>query len=362
MSDLGIYEGLKQLASSYSVARCIHVLADLGVADHLDESPVNADCLAMATGADADALERALRLVAAHGVFDYQDGVIRHSPMSRLLRSDHPQSLRAFARMLGLPFFWDIHNHLDHSIKTGQAGAPLVASEGVWGWLAQHQESSQVFNEAMTAKASTQIDGVIDSYDFCDFKRIADIGGGRGHLLQAILDVAPQTQGILFDRPDVVLETVQPASARFELMGGDFFVDELPSCDAYLLMEVIHDWGDEQALAILLAIRAAAPPHAKLLLIEELIADGAGPHWTKNLDIAVLILWAGRQRTRQQYESLLHAAGFRIARQIDVPYSVSILEAVIDPEINIEQIGSFRGTVYRGAGETDSSMPGPVVE
>jgi hypothetical protein len=179
----------------------------------------------------------------------------------------------------------------------------------------------------MVAKAHGQVAGVMASYDFLRFGSIGDIGGGSGHLLQAILDAVPAAKGILFDLPHVIEEAAGIASERLTLQPGDFFKDALPSCDAYLLMEIIHDWADEESVAILQAVRRAAPPHATLLLIERIVPNDPGPDWSKILDIHMLALLGGRQRTQQEYAALLDQTGFALTCDIDTQAGISILEA-----------------------------------
>lgn len=316
-----------QIAGGHCLPRCLHVVADLGVADALDETPRTAAHLAASVGAQPDALGRVLRLLAAHGVFECQGDTFHHSPASRLLRSDHPQSLRALARMFGLPINWASWEALKHTLETGLPAAEKVVPGGFWAYFAEHPEDSSIFNAAMAAKAHGQVAGVVAAYDFSGFGLIGDIGGGRGHLLRAVLDSAPQASGVLFDLPNVVREASGVASERLKLQAGDFFKDPLPACDAYLVMEVIHDWGDQEAVAILKAIRRPAPPDAKLLVIEQIVPDDPGPHWTKTLDIHMLALLGGRQRTREEYEVLCAQADFSLERQIDTGAGISILEA-----------------------------------
>lgn len=327
MTDPNPVYTVLQIAGGYCLPRCLHVVAVLGVADGLDESPRTAAELAGSVGAHPDALGRVLRLLAAHGVFECQDERFRHTPASRLLRSDHPQSLRSLARMFGLPINWAIFGALEHTIRTGLPAADKVLPGGFWAYFAEHPEESGIFNAAMAGKAHAQVAGVVAAYDFSGFRLIGDIGGGRGHLLSAVLDSTPNASGVLFDLPHVVAEAAGEASGRLELQAGDFFKDALPSCDAYLVMEVIHDWGDEEAVVILRAIRRAAPPEAKLLLIEQIIPTIPGPHWTKTLDIHMLALLGGRQRTLQEYEGLLARAGFSFEREVDTGAGISILEA-----------------------------------
>jgi hypothetical protein len=319
---------LTQTAGGYCLPRCLHVVADLGVADTLDETPRTATDLAASVGAYPDALGRVLRLLAAHGIFEMQGETFRHSPASRLLRTDHPQSMRAFAQMFGFPIFWATFEALEHSVRTGLPAASKVFPEGFWAYLAQRPEEGHVFNAAMGAKAQGAVAGILASYDFSGFDLIGDIGGGSGHLLRAVLDDAsPNAKGVLFDLPHVIEEAAGVASEHLTLQPGDFFRDDLPTCDAYLLMEIIHDWGDEESIAILQAVRRAAPPHARLLVIETIVPDDPGPDWSKMLDIHMLTLLGGRQRTQQEYEELLAQSGFRFQREIDTRAGISILEA-----------------------------------
>ena len=327
MVESNPFETLRQMAAGYCVSRGLHVVADLAVADHLDETPRTAAELGAAVGAHPDALDRVLRLLSAHGVFEGCDGGFRHSPASRMLRTDHPRSMRNYVRMFGLPPFWASFGAMDQSVRTGLPAGDQVVAGGLFGYFAAHPDASAVFNATMTTKAQTQIAGVLAAYDFSGLALIGDIGGGRGHLLRAVLERAPAARGVLFDLPHVIDDAAGAQSPRLTRQAGDFFKDELPVCDAYLLMEVIHDWGDAQSIAILKAIRRAAPSHARLLLIEEMVPDDAGPSWAKMLDIHMLTLIGGKQRTRREYEALFAAAGFAFTREIDTGAGISILEA-----------------------------------
>jgi hypothetical protein len=317
---------LRQLAAGHILPRCLHVVAELGVADALDDRPCTAAALATKVGADADALYRVLRLLAAHGVFEMKGDAFAHSPLSQLLRSDHPRSMRPLVRMMGLPIKWAIYGALDHAVRTGRPSSSQVAPDGFWAYLKQHPQEAEIFDAAMEARSQIQVAAVVAAYDFSAFGVIADIGGGRGQLLRAVLDAVPTANGVLFDLPHVV-QGVAP-SDRLSLRGGDFFKDELPACDAYLLMDVIHDWGDEETLAILRAIRRAAAVQARLLLIEWVLADDPGPQWTKTIDVHMLALLGGRQRSLVEFGSLLERSGFRLEREIPTAAGISIVEAV----------------------------------
>jgi len=321
------FETLRQIAGGYCLSRSLHVVAQLAVADHLDETPRTAAELAPSVGAHPEALHRVLRLLSAHGVFESGDGKFRHSPASRILRTDHPQSMRDYVRMFGLSPFWATFGEMEQSVRSGLPAGEKVISGGLWAYFAEHPEESAIFNATMETKAQVQIAAVLAAYDFSGFKTIGDIGGGRGHLLRAVLERVPTAKGVLFDLPHVVADEAGAASPRITRQAGDFFKDKLPVCDAYLLMEVIHDWSDAESVSILEAIRRAAPSQAKLLVIEEMIPDGPGPAWSKTLDIHMLALIGGKQRTRREYEVLFDTAGFSFRREIDTGAGISILEA-----------------------------------
>lgn len=320
-----------QLATAYWASRCLHVIADLGIADHIGDEPQSAEALAGAVGANPRALARVLRALAAHGVFEEVAGSFRHTAASRLLRSDHPQSQRAFVRMMGMPVHWEAYGKLEHSIRTGESAMTCIAPGGTFEYFASHPEEARLFDEAMTAKSHENIANVLRAYDFSGLTSIADIGGGRGHLLRAVLAANPGVTGVLFDLPHVIGALASsPPTDRLALRSGSFFTDPLPVCDAYLLMSVIHDWGDPEATAILEAVRRAAPRHARILLLEMLLPDVPGPHPAKFLDIEMLVMTSGgRERSRADYERLLEAARMRLARVIPTQSPTVILEAVL---------------------------------
>ena len=264
------------LTNAAVAARCLHVVAELGVADHIDNRPVPAKDLALACAVDPDALDRVLRLLAAHGVFNCADGGYQHSPASQLLRSDDPKSMRDFPQMMGLPVMLKSFDELAHSVRTGRPSIELSDPGGLWSYLSGAPAEQAVFGRAMTARAAGDTQAVLAGHDFSACRRVVDVGGGRGHLLHAVLESTPQARGILFDLPAVV-EAGGPAHPRLVRQAGDFFVDPLPAGDTYLVMEVLHDWADAEALAILSAIRRAAPDEAKVLIIEGILPEHLDP-------------------------------------------------------------------------------------
>lgn len=324
MREMLPLEVLQQSSSAFLLSRSLQLVAENAVADALGDEPATASALAKATGLHAKALSRVLSLLAAHGIFERRDDRFTHNTVSRMLRTDHPKSLRSLVRLMGLPSIWKGAENLGQAMKTG-----TVNPHEFWSSLEANPQASQIFNEAMTAKARAQVAAAVAAYDFSQFGLIGDVGGGRGHLLHAILAASPTSKGVLFDLPHVIESVAGMASNRLALCPGDFFRDELPTCDAYVFMEVIHDWPDAESLTILRAVRRVAPRHARLLLVEALIADEAGPSWPRTLDILMLGLLGGSQRTSAEYQTLLADSSFRMERIIDTGAGVSIVEATV---------------------------------
>src|SRR5215813_10496983 len=224
---------IMQVTTSYWTSRCLHVVAELGIADFIGDQPQSTEALAKASVTQPNALYRVLRLLASVGIFEWKQGAWHHTEASRFLRSDHPGSLRDYVRMLGLPAFWSAFGDLDHSVRTGEAAFAKHHPEGVFGYLAKHPEESRIFDASMTSKSHRDIAALLPAYDFTQFATIADIAGGRGHLLRTILKKSPKTQGILFDQPHVVADVAPEKGEKLTVVSGDFFTDTMPKADAY---------------------------------------------------------------------------------------------------------------------------------
>ncbi|MGN6682398.1 MAG: methyltransferase [Devosia sp.] len=329
--DPQAFDLVRQLAASHYLVRSLHVAAELGIADAIEDggSPVGA--IASKVEADADALFRVLRLLASREVFRLDGPVVSHTPASELLRSDHPQTLRSFVRMFGQPIQWQSAGDLQHAVKTGEAVATrIVPDGGLWGYFAANPAEGRIFGEAMVAKSSVQIADVLAAHDFSHYPHIADIGGGVGHMLRAILASNPQVTGTLFDLPAVIEEARGGGpTARLQFAAGDFFSSPLPSADATMLMEVLHDWDDAHCAQILTAVRRAMPASGKLLVIEIEMPETPGPDWPKLLDIVMLAVFAARQRTNAEYVRLLETNGFKAVKQVSTPAGMTIIEGVV---------------------------------
>lgn len=324
MGDVTAADLVGELAEGFLNSRCLHVAANLGVADVVrDEARPLAE-VADSLAVDAAALERVMRHLASLGVFRVEAGQVSHNEASRLLRSDDPGGLLPLTRLLAMPVFWDSVKALEDAVRTGRPGMTFVHPDGLFSYLDTQPDESKVYDEGMTAMTVRRIDRTVPHYEFSGFSVIADIGGGRGHLLQAVLDVAPRARGILFDRAQVLKDL--PPDDRVTLQPGTFFTDPLPSADCYLLSNIVHDWSDEDALTLLRSLRAAAPDDATLLLFEFVIPEDAAEFEATDIDVSMLALVGGRERTLAEYVSLLEAAGWHFRRTVPTP-SQTIIEA-----------------------------------
>ena len=316
-----------RLANAGFAARCLQVVAELGVADRIDEAPVPVAALASSCAVDIDALDRILRLLAVHGVFVRDADRYGHTPASRLLRSDSAGSMRPYARLRGMPLLRESLSELDRSVRIGRPALDAVDSRGLWAYLNEHPDEAEMFDHAMTGKAIAGVAGVLATYDFGGFTTVVDVGGGRGHLLRAVLDAAPSATGVLFDLPEVI-QRLQVGHQRMITNAGSFFTDPLPQADAYILMDVLHDWPDDECETILRAVRRAAPTGATLLVVEAIVPEGPVDPRTATLDVMMLVLTGGgRERTAGQLEALLTRAGFVLDAVLDTPGPVRIAEA-----------------------------------
>lgn len=322
------FDLVRQLAASQYLVRSLHVVAELGVADHLADAPRTAADLARQVEADPEALGRLLRLLSSRGIFHLENGWVTHTDASRLLGSSHPASLRPFVLMFAQPIQWQMAGDLSHAVRTGESVASRAYPGGLWSYYAAFPESGRVFDAAMAARAHAQVAGIVGIYDFSPFATLVDVGGGGGHLLRAILTKHPGASAVLFDLPAVVEAARAAGEAdRLGFTPGDFFTTPIPSAEAIILMEVLHDWDDAACRRILQAVRRAVPAGARLLVIETEVPESDAPDWSKLLDIVMLAAFAGRQRTAAEYRTMLVDDGFRVVRRVDTPGGISIFEA-----------------------------------
>jgi len=315
------------------VPRLVHLTAALKLPDHLVDEPRSAEELATLTGTHAPALYRVMRTLACCGFFA-EDAEHRFAllPLGTALTSGTPSYAAALA--LGGEILTRSLDNLLYSVQTGRTGFERCFGVPLFEWLAANPAQASLFNEAMVGFHGMEVSAVAAAYDFSAFQTIADVGGSTGNLLATILTQHPGLRGILFDLPHVVrqapaLIAQRGLSDRVRIEGGSFFEGGVPvGADAYILSHVIHDWNRERCLTILDQCRRAMNPGGRMLVIEMVLPEGDVPHPGKLLDIVMLAVPGGEERTASQYKTLLDQAGFRMTRVVPTASLVSIVEAV----------------------------------
>jgi SAM-dependent methyltransferase len=320
---------LTELAD-YIIPFTIGVIADLGVADRLTEGPRSVDELAMATGAHAPSLHRALRALACKGIFtETEPNYFGLTPMAELLRTDHPLSLRRIC--LVMPADVQAWAKFDYSIRTGESAFEHVHGLGFWDYLASHPEESGLFDSSMAAMTRLELLTVLRAYDWSGLRKVVDIGGGNGTFLAGLLERCPAMRGVLFDLPHVtvgasaVLNAARVAE-RCEVVSGSYFESVPAGQDAYLLKRILYSCNDHEATGIMNVVRSAMRPDSRLLVIEPIWHDGNDYDVGKILDLQMLILGEGRVRNQEGLEQLLTSEQLRLVRLIRTPMT-SIIEA-----------------------------------
>jgi uncharacterized protein (TIGR00369 family) len=333
-ADLPPTLAVLNLATGVWTAQALWTAACLGVADHLADGPKTREELAALTQTLPGPLGRVLRALACLGVFkEGPDGRFASTPRSETLRSDAPGSLRDFVVFLGQPWHVAAYGELLHPLRTGEPAIDRVVGKPIWEFLAADPEASRVFNAGMSGVIAETAEAVRDAFDFSTIRTLVDVGGGHGTLLGTILAANPHLHGVLFDLPHVVDGAAATfdrlgVRARARVAGGDFFHD-VPCGDAYILSHIIHDWDDERSTAILRAIRRAAEPEARVLVVETVIPPGNTYSFGKLLDLEMLALPGGIERTEAEYRALLAAGGFRMTRIVPTRSFASIVAGVV---------------------------------
>ena len=309
--------------------QAIHVAAKFALADLLAGGPKSIKELAEATHAHGSSLGRFLRVLTSLVIFvEDTTGRYRQTALSDTLRSDHPESVRPFAMMLGAHFVWKPCGALEETVRTGQPSFERVYGAPFFEYLARHSDDAAVFNTAMSSSPD-YLAAIVGAYDFSKFRRIVDVGGGHGLLLARILFANPRLCGVLYDLPAVVVDASavrqEPISQRCEIIGGDFFKGVPAGADAYMLKGIIHDWNDEAALKILKNCRRAIHPDGRLLVVDAVLTRSTDPT-TALMDMLMMVLTRGRERTESEFRSLLQEAGFSMVQVIGAA-GVSIIES-----------------------------------
>jgi len=323
-----------QIATGYIASTALYVAVKLGIADRLAEGVKPIAELARETGATEDALYRVLRLLSSVGVFvETQPGVFGHTPASSVLRSGRPESVHHMALWLPDPFHLQVYADAMHSVMTGAPAIDKTFGKPAFEYLKENRELSEVFNNAMTSFSAFVIPAVLDVYDFNGIDLLVDVAGGHGHVITSILQRYPKMRGVLFDIDHVIAGAAPRIKAqglqdRLTTQSGSFFESVPEGGDAYIMKHIIHDWDDERSTAILTNIRRVMKPQGRVILLESVLQPANTPDFGKLIDLEMMLIPGGRERTEAEFRSLFEKAGFTLRRVIPTASPLSVLEAV----------------------------------
>lgn len=315
------------------ISRAVYVAAKLGIADLLEDGPQTSDELARLTESHPLSLYRILRLLGALGIFtEIEPGRFGLSPLGERLRTGVPGSVRAWALITdgegGLRAF----DHILDAVHTGEPAFESAFGMGHFEFLARHPEDAAAFDAAMSERTAAFAPTVAANYDFPRMRRVVDVGGGHGTLLAAILAARPELRGVVFDLPNVVTGTDTQLRAagvidRCEVVAGDFFISVPSGADCYILANVLHDWDDDRALAILRNCRRAMLEGGKVLVVERMILDDPAQSLPTLLsDINMLVMTGGRERRNDEYARLFADADLCLTRVLPVLFPYGVFE------------------------------------
>jgi hypothetical protein len=325
---------LLDLIQGSVITQAIHIAAKLGIADIISDGSLTAEEIAERVGADPEATYRLLRMLSGYSVFAEQaNGRFELTPMADALRADAPDSMRGIAVLMGHPLLWEDWGHLIDSVRTGEASLPQLRGMSGYDFLTANPEYAAVFFQGMGSLSGTETDMVLAAYDFSRFRKIVDVGGGRGTLLAGILKRASSSQGILYDAPFATADAgpiLEEAgvSGRCMIENGTYF-DRLPAGgDGYVLKHILHDFPESECLAILKNVREAIAADGTMLVIEYVLTGNNERHIGNIIDLWLLLLLGAKERTLPQYSELFAKAGFKLTKAVPTGAPVSIIEAV----------------------------------
>ena len=311
------------------ISKPIYVAAELGLADLLTEGSRSIAELAQASGSHAPTLYRMMRALASVGIFlETEDQHFELTPMAECLKTG---AMRCMALMFNSEWNDQAWEYFLYSVKTGETPFEKAHGMPVSEWLAMHPEAAEVFNQANAVKAASSHRAIVDVYDFSGLNTVIDVGGGIGALMVEILTANPLMKGIVVDAPSVIHEARKFIQARgiedrCQTVAGDFFQNVPAGSDAYILSNILHDWPDRQCRTILAHCRQAMKTESRLLVVEMIIPPGNEPSIAKLLDLEMLVITGGRERTETEFKNLFESAGLKISRIFPTRESVCVIE------------------------------------
>lgn len=325
---------LHEINTHALVLRVLMAVADQGIADRLAPGPKTATELAAGAKLDEATLYRLLRFLASFGFFrEDEAGRFHLTPRAEALRAEARGSLRDRLRRPWQDLLWRSYERLPDMLRTGEPAFDQAHGQSFFEYLAAHPELNAMFDRTMARVSDIEHPIIAGNYPFGRHGWAVDVGGGQGGLLAAILDHHPGVRAVLFDQPQVIAAPERLSDSRYtgrwEAVSGDFFRSVPPGGDVYLLKRIVHDWDDDRALAILSNCREALRGQARLLIIDAVMKPGNEPDANKFMDVNIMTLTSGRERTESEFRRLCQSAGLQVMRVIPMPppATLSIVEA-----------------------------------
>jgi hypothetical protein len=324
-------ERLTEILCGAALSRAVCTIAELGIADQIEPgSPQAVESLAEATGTHERSLYRILRFLASYGIFQEKGNrQFDHTPLSRCFRSDAEGSFRSAAQMVHRAYAaWD---GLHYAAITGESGFNKVFGQPLFDYLGTHPDLAPIFDAGMTAIHGHETAAMLEAYDLSAVQLLADIGGGNGSLIGAVLNRYPKLRGLLLELGHVAGRAreslkVYGVEGRCSVIEGNFFESVPEGADTYLFRHIIHDWTDEQSVQILNNCRKVIPKNGKLLIVEAVVPTGNESSLAKDFDMVMLVFTGGIERTEEEYRLLFKQAGFQLSSITPTTSLVSIVE------------------------------------
>ncbi len=329
------FSQLMQIRDIGIVYHALCAVAKLQVADLIEHGLHSTVELAGELHASEDALYRTLRALASRGIFEEtNERSFENTELSRRLCTGVPRSVRPAFLFWGTEFYSRSFAGMEHSIATGEPAARKLFEGDAWEQMRSDPGLAGIFDDAMTNFTAMQAPMIVSAYDFGHWGSIMDVGGGNGILLSQILSANPNLRGALADQRHVLERATERGflsgdlTSRVKLLECDFFQEVPGGFRAYMMKHIIHDWDDNDARTILRKCREAVPSDGALLLIEWEISQANRSSVGKMTDLIMLVLNGGKERTPEEFGTLLEESGFRLNRVLPTAAGLSILEAL----------------------------------
>jgi hypothetical protein len=290
-------------------------LRDLGIPDAL-VGRTTIDDLARRLNVRAEPLERLLRYGAARGWLRMdRRGRIGPNAVTRFLRADHPGGWSTWVDFAGGSDVLGAVRALGEAVRSGDEAFATANGATFFDWMANHPERGRAFDAAMAAGGRMHGLALAATLDWSGSRKVCDVGGGDGSLLRTLLARQPHLEGVLVDLPEVTARA-QPAD-RLDIKAGDAFEEVPTDCDTYLFVNVIHDWGDDDAVRLLARAVTDSPPQARIVVVEGHRTRQPADDIATRTDLLMLALApGGRERTAKEFAKLGERAGLRLKRSI----------------------------------------------